>query len=285
MDSTHIILGFALFISISINLTTNKIITPLVILLLPVACIAFAPPVGRTVVKLLKRVMSQLLLEKWAEFNASVQKTAISIMDVTITLAVKGKHGVQALYNFLRNAIQQAARKVRLRFRSETDPPEEVYASKFYSPCNSLNTFDLPQEQIAKKVALLVSLPYGESYSLMQLALRFEPPRPPSIDWQSNNKSNIPSLDSLRTSIRHFALCVVPIEAWDAPNKLLLEKFQYAKFWEPVGPEEGECVSWDKVKIKTIDAIMEVGVVSHNDDYISELCKGTLYKGIMGRIC
>ena len=119
----------------------------------------------------------------------------------------------------------------------------------------------------------------------MQSALGLDPKTSPSIDWQSNDKTRIPSLVSPRTSIRHFALCIVPVEVWNDPTRSLRQKFQRAKFWELLGPntgpEKGECVTWNLEKIESIDGMIEIGVVSHSDDYVSEQCEYRLMKRLL----
>lgn len=118
----------------------------------------------------------------------------------------------------------------------------------------------------------------------MKSALGLQPPESPFIDWQSNQKSKIPSLGCLHTSIRHFALCIIPLEAWDDPTKSLRQKFQNGKFWELIGPctrpKESECVSWNVEKIESIDSMLEVGIVSHSDKYVSEQCECRLVEMI-----
>jgi hypothetical protein len=122
-----------------------------------------------------------------------------------------------------------------------------------------------------------VSLPYGRSYDAMKAEITVDLSKPVFVNWQGNKKSDIPPLSELKTSVRHFALCIVPLEAWDDPTKSLVQKFAHGRFWELIGPDlrprEGECVSWKPDQVERIDAMLEVGVVSHSDDYISEQCK------------
>jgi len=91
-------------------------------------------------------------------------------------------------------------------------------------------------EEFQKKVLLLVSLPYGRSYEAMKKAM-FEPtPETSLVDWDSNDKTHLPPLQSLATSIRHFAICLGPLGAWDDPTKSLIQKFQHGTYWELIGP-------------------------------------------------
>ncbi|KAF2179723.1 hypothetical protein K469DRAFT_693839 [Zopfia rhizophila CBS 207.26] len=258
MVKINTVLGLALSISLLVNLTTSSIKSLLTTLFLLLVIIVYAPSIARKVVQLLLNAVVRILKEKGAESVASVQKPVADVMDAMITLLVKAVCGIRAVYNLLRDIFQPLVRKVRLIVEGINGPYEE----------------DVYTKQIPKKAVLLVSLPYGRSYSAMKSALGLQPPDPPFIDWQSNQKSNIPSLISLRTSIRHFALCIVPLEAWDDPTKSLSQKFHNGKFWELVGPDvrlkEGECVSWNVEKIESVNGIVEVGVVSHSDEYVSE---------------
>lgn len=112
----------------------------------------------------------------------------------------------------------------------------------------------------------------------MKKAISSDEPEPktPLVNWASNDKGLLPPLKSLRTSIRHFAICLIPLDAWDDPTKCLLQKFTYGTFWELIGPDmvarEGEGFNWKADQIRMIDSVAEIGVVPYSDVIVSESC-------------
>lgn len=59
----------------------------------------------------------------------------------------------------------------------------------------------------------------------------------------------------------------------------LLQKFQHGSFFELVGPnitdEEGGGVCWGEEKVRGIDGIVEIGLVTYDNEAIIESCKST----------
>lgn len=80
--------------------------------------------------------------------------------------------------------------------------------------------------------------------------------------------------------MRHFAVCLVPEAVWMDGTTDLLQKFQHGSFFELVCPnitdEEGGGVCWGKEKIRSIDGIVEIGLVTYDNEAIIELCKSIL---------
>jgi hypothetical protein len=125
------------------------------------------------------------------------------------------------------------------------------------------------------RVLFIVSLPYGRSYRAIEARLgKREHNHHPSIDWDSTGPNPIPSSKDLTTSVRHFAVCVIPLYIWNGRDKTLIQKFHEGAYWELSGPDpgpmEGDCETWVEEKIRHIDSIYEVGLITYSNDTISE---------------
>jgi hypothetical protein len=99
-------------------------------------------------------------------------------------------------------------------------------------------------------------------------------PSRPSINWDSNDKTLFPPIQKLPSFIRHFAVCLIPLDVWDDPTKSLIQRFQNGTYWELIGPDpvprEGDCVGWTEEKIRHIDAIEDIGVTAFGNFVVSE---------------
>jgi hypothetical protein len=124
------------------------------------------------------------------------------------------------------------------------------------------------------RVVFIVSLPYGESYQATRTRIRKSDPPHPSIDWDSTESDQIPSLTNLTTSVRHFSLCVIDLTTWSDPDKSLMKKFLKGAYWDLSGPNphpmEGDCDVWTPEKIKHIDSMYELGLITYSNSIISD---------------
>jgi hypothetical protein len=81
----------------------------------------------------------------------------------------------------------------------------------------------------------------------------------------------------LNTSVRHFAVCLMPTSVHRDPKESLTGKFKECTYWEVLGPGaapgDGDCVSWRTKKIQTIDTLLEVGVTTYDNNTLSQESK------------
>ncbi|CZR69584.1 uncharacterized protein PAC_19484 [Phialocephala subalpina] len=130
---------------------------------------------------------------------------------------------------------------------------------------------DAPPEQLPKRILFIVSIHSGRSYDAIKTAVGERDDEPAFIDWESNK---IDSLEKPSSFVRHFAVCLVPLDIWNDPTKTLLQKFQNGTYWELIGPElipvKGNGVGWKAQKIQNIDGVLEVGLTTYDDETISQ---------------
>ncbi|GKZ58613.1 hypothetical protein AnigIFM49718_004440 [Aspergillus niger] len=86
--------------------------------------------------------------------------------------------------------------------------------------------------------------------------------------------SQTESLPPPPSFMRHFAVCLVPQAIWVDETMNLLQKFEHGSFFELVGPDmtdkEGGGVCWEEEKVRSIDGIEEVGLVTYDNEAIIE---------------
>lgn len=98
---------------------------------------------------------------------------------------------------------------------------------------------------------------------------------PPNfIDWENNKIDELPEPNSF---VRHFAVCLVPLEIWNDVTMRLSQKIHHGSFFELVGPIlrplEGDGVRWGEEKLRAIDGMLEIGLVTYDDEAVSQQCK------------
>ncbi|GKZ83010.1 hypothetical protein AnigIFM56816_007836 [Aspergillus niger] len=119
-----------------------------------------------------------------------------------------------------------------------------------------------------KRVVLIVTVKSGRSYKA-------------GIDNDSpvftRACSQTESLPPPPSFMRHFAVCLVPQAIWVDETMNLLQKFEHGSFFELVGPDmtdkEGGGVCWEEEKLRSIDGIEEVGLVTYDNEAIIESCE------------
>ncbi|OJJ69489.1 hypothetical protein ASPBRDRAFT_76971 [Aspergillus brasiliensis CBS 101740] len=116
----------------------------------------------------------------------------------------------------------------------------------------------------------IVTIRSGRSYEAIKDAIGIDNDSP-LTEWYRKQSESLPT--PLRF-IRHYAVCLVPEATWTDETTELLHKFQHGSFFELTGPnmvdKEGDAVCWGEEKVRSIDGIVEIGLVSYDSETISE---------------
>jgi hypothetical protein len=84
-------------------------------------------------------------------------------------------------------------------------------------------------EQWRKRILFIVCLRRSRSYEAIKTALGGLEDEPALINWDTNKIDYLPKPSIF---VRHFAVCLIPLEFWNDPTKSILQKFQSATYWE-----------------------------------------------------
>ncbi|RAH63630.1 hypothetical protein BO85DRAFT_455600 [Aspergillus piperis CBS 112811] len=121
-----------------------------------------------------------------------------------------------------------------------------------------------------KRFVLVVTVKSGRSYKAIKDAIGIESDFPRNY----RNRNQTESLPEPPGFMRHFAVCLVPEAVWIDGTTNLLQKFQHGSFFELAGPnitdEEGGGVCWGEEKVRSIDGIVEIGLVTYDNEAIIE---------------
>ncbi|EHA28430.1 hypothetical protein ASPNIDRAFT_43261 [Aspergillus niger ATCC 1015] len=121
-----------------------------------------------------------------------------------------------------------------------------------------------------KRVVLIVTVKSGRSYKAIKDALGIDNDSPVFTRACSQTES-LPPPPSF---MRHFAVFLVPQAIWVDETMNLLQKFEHGSYFELVGPDmtdkEGGGVCWREEKVRSIDGIEEVGLVTYDNEAIIE---------------
>lgn len=113
----------------------------------------------------------------------------------------------------------------------------------------------------------------GRSYKAIKDALGIDNDSPVFTRACSQTES-LPPPPSF---MRHFAVFLVPQAIWVDETMNLLQKFEHGSYFELVGPDmtdkEGGGVCWREEKVRSIDGIEEVGLVTYDNEAIIESCE------------
>ncbi|PWY74838.1 hypothetical protein BO83DRAFT_407726 [Aspergillus eucalypticola CBS 122712] len=149
----------------------------------------------------------------------------------------------------------------------------ELYGFVQWFPCEQQTSHDhdgQARNAWCKRVVLVVTVKSGRSYKAIKDAIGIESDSP----WNYRNRNQTGSLPEPPGFMRHFAVCLVPEAVWMDGTTDLLQKFQRGSFFELVGPnitdEEGGGVCLGEEKIRSIDGIVEIGLVTYDNEAITE---------------
>jgi hypothetical protein len=116
---------------------------------------------------------------------------------------------------------------------------------------------------------ILVQRPMGESFQNIANAIPWSKasigPTKSTIDWDDNDTSTLPTMESNLYFVRHIALCVIPKDTWEDATLSRREKFRHGLFWEHPGASSGkpaqlrDGLPWEIEHIEHIDAIQDLG--------------------------
>ncbi|GLB01961.1 hypothetical protein AtubIFM57258_000372 [Aspergillus tubingensis] len=146
-------------------------------------------------------------------------------------------------------------------------------ATKQWFTCEQQTSHDHDEQARntwCKRVVLVVTVKSGRSYKAIKDAIGIEGDFPRNY----RNRNQTESLPEPPGFMRHFAVCLVPEAVWMDGTTDLLQKFQHGSFFELVGPnitdEEGGGVCWGEEKVRNIDGIVEIGLVTYDNDAVIE---------------
>jgi hypothetical protein len=133
------------------------------------------------------------------------------------------------------------------------------------------------------RVALLVSTRSGPSYEAIlrafatsNLSYIFRSCRYPTIKVISIDTAHFHRSSEETAFVRSFSVCLVPYDIWTDDAKTLLHKLSCGTYWEYLGAGKhmaGDCLGWEKDRIKTIDSVLELGLCAYTNEIISRECK------------
>ncbi|GKZ28201.1 hypothetical protein AbraIFM66950_000011 [Aspergillus brasiliensis] len=121
-----------------------------------------------------------------------------------------------------------------------------------------------------KRVVLSVTIRSGRSCEAIKDAIEIDNDSPLTERYRKQSES----LPTPLRFIRHYAVCLVPETIWKDETTELLHRFPHGSFFEPTGPimvdNDGDPVCWGEEKVRSIDGIVEIGLVSYDNETISE---------------
>ncbi|KAH6856229.1 hypothetical protein B0I37DRAFT_71751 [Chaetomium sp. MPI-CAGE-AT-0009] len=137
------------------------------------------------------------------------------------------------------------------------------------------STRSTPSRQ--KYLAVLVTTPPIHNYGPVSDRLySTTTDEPAPIPWASKDTNSIPSMLASLVFRRHFAVCLVPEDAWRCTTTTLKEKLTGQLFWDHCGDISGSTLSsrastWGPYRISQINGLQVLGVVA-GDQEAAEIC-------------
>ncbi|PYH69199.1 uncharacterized protein BO88DRAFT_425548 [Aspergillus vadensis CBS 113365] len=198
-----------------------------------------------------RRILT-LLRVKWEAIRARTVEIAAKVRPLVVAVMKEVQEAALELYGFVVAAF---------------------IAIKQWFTCEQRTSHDhdgQARNAWCKRVVLVVTVKSGRSYKAIKEAIGIDSDSPRMY----RNRSENGSLPEPPGFMRHFAVCLVPEAVWMDGTTDLLQKFQHGSFFELVGPnvtdEEGGGVCWGEEKVRSIDGIVEIGLVTYDNEAIIE---------------
>ncbi|PYH37067.1 uncharacterized protein BO87DRAFT_404749 [Aspergillus neoniger CBS 115656] len=180
------------------------------------------------------RHLLTLLRAKWEAIRAQTVEISAKVCPVVVAVMKEVQEATLELFGF----VMAAFKAIKQWFTCEQQTSHAHYGQARNAWC--------------KRVVLVVTVKSGRSYKAIKDAIGIEGDFPRNY----RNRNQTESLPEPPGFMRHFA------------------KVQHGSFFELVGPnitdEKGGGVCWGEEKIRSIDGIVEIGLVTYDNEAIME---------------